>query len=217
MEEFNIILAGVGGQGTVLASEILGTAAVMAGFNVQESEVLGMSQRGGAVVSHIRFGSKVYGPIVPDGKGDVLVALEISEALRNITLLSRQGLSIVNTRPIIPYTVSIGISKYPSLEEIMERLTKYARVIAIDATELAGKAGNVVAVNTVMLGALAGSGRFPIGRETILKAIEARVNKNVVQVNRKAFMLGYEEVRSTSRAGRIENLSPQAQTHGRSP
>jgi indolepyruvate ferredoxin oxidoreductase beta subunit len=194
IEEFNIILAGVGGQGTLLASNILGTAAIMAGLNVRGSEALGMSQRGGAVVGHLRIGSAVYGPLVPDGKGDVLVGFEPSETLRNVTYLSKDGLIIVNTRPIVPHMVSIGLSVYPSTDEILGKLEQYARVVAFNATELAEKAGGVIAVNTVMIGALAGSGRLPIKSELILKAIERCVPKGTVAMNQKAFELGYDEI-----------------------
>jgi len=194
IEEFNIILAGVGGQGTILASSILGTAAIMTGLNVRGSEALGMSQRGGAVVGHLRIGSVVHGPLVPEGKGDVLVGFEPSEALRNIAYLSRDGLIIVNTRPIIPPIVSIGVSVYPSIDEILGKLKQYAQVVTLDATELAEKAGGVITVNTVMIGALAGSGRLPIKNETILKAIERCVPKETIAINQKAFKLGYNEI-----------------------
>ncbi len=193
LEELNIILAGVGGQGIVLASSMLATAAVMAGLNIRGSEVLGLSQRGGAVVSHIRIGSKVYGPTVPDGKGDILVGLELSEALRNVTLLSREGLIIVNTKPIVPHTVTIGRSKYASQEEIIKKLKEYARVVAMDADRLAQKAGSTISINAVMLGALAGSGKLPMDKETILKAMEVLLPKQAGPVNRRAFALGYEE------------------------
>ncbi len=200
IEEFNIILAGVGGQGTILASNILGTAAIMAGLNVRGSEALGMSQRGGAVVGHLRIGSAVYGPLVPDGKGDVLVGFEPSETLRNVTLLSRDGLIIVNTRPIVPHMVSIGLSVYPSTDEILGKLRQYAQVVAFNATELAEKAGGVITVNTVMIGALAGSGKLPIKNEEILKAIDLCVPKATVAVNRTAFKLGYEKAQEILRS-----------------
>jgi len=200
IEEFNIILAGVGGQGTILASNILGTAAIMAGLNVRGSEALGMSQRGGAVVGHLRIGPAVYGPLVPEGKGDILVGFEPSETLRNVTLLSRDGLVIVNTRPIVPHTVSIGLSVYPSTDEILGKLKQYAQVVAFNATELAEKAGGVITVNTVMIGALAGSGRLPIKNEEILKAIESCVPKATIAVNRAAFKLGFEKAQEILRS-----------------
>lgn len=193
IEEFNVILAGVGGQGIILSSEVLGTAGIMTGLKPRGSEVHGMSQRGGSVVSHVRMGSSVYGPLIPEGKGDVLVGFEPIEALRNITLLSKTGLIIVNTRPIIPHTVYLGLKPYPNVDEVICKLKQYARTIAFNATELAKKAGGAVAVNMVMLGTLCGSGKLPIEKEIMLKAIESRVPRAMIKVNRTAFKLGYEK------------------------
>lgn len=199
IEEFNVIFAGVGGQGIILSSDVLGTAAIMAGLNSRGSEVLGMSQRGGSVASHVRMGSSVYGPLIPEGKGDVLMGFEPTEALRNVMLLSRTGLIIVNMRPIIPHTVSLGINLYPNVDDVIGKLKQYARTIAFNATELAKKAGGAVAVNMVMLGALCGSGKLPIEREIMLKAIELRAPKVTIRVNRTAFKLGYEKVQQIPR------------------
>lgn len=199
VEEFNVILAGVGGQGIILSSDVLGTAATIAGLNSRGSEVIGMSQRGGSVTSHVRMGSSVYGPLIPEGKGDVLVGFEPTEALRNITLLSRTGLIIVNTRPIIPHTVSLGLSPYPNIDEVIGKSIQYARTIAFNATDLAKKAGSVVTVNMVMLGSLCGSEKLPIERKIMLKAIELRVPSATIRVNSAAFRLGYEKVREINR------------------
>src|SRR5512139_3268386 len=116
LKELNVIIAGVGGQGVVLMSEILGTAAVRDGLRVRGSEVLGMAQRGGSVFSNIRFGEEVYAPLSTEGKCDILVALEPSEALRNIQYLNKTSIVIMNNRKVIPATVSMGKSSYPEID-----------------------------------------------------------------------------------------------------
>jgi len=193
VKESNILIAGVGGQGVILMSELLGNAAVSDGLNVRGSEVLGMAVRGGPVVSIIRIGSEVYGPLIPTGKCDILAALEPAEALRNASYLSQSSLVIVNTRKIIPPAVFIGLSKYPSLEEIIEKLnTISSKVIALNATQIAIEAGNPLTANIVMLGALFSSGQVPIKIETAKGAIQERFPEKRVPVNLKAFDLGYE-------------------------
>lgn len=201
IEEFNVILAGVGGQGIILSSDVLGTAAIMAGLKPRGSEVHGMSQRGGSVASHVRMGPSVYGPLIPEGNGDVLIGFEPIEALRNIALLSRTGLIIVNTRPIIPHTVYVGLKQYPNVDEVIRKLKQYAHTIAFNATELATKAGDAVALNTVMLGALSSSGKMPIQKKIVLEAIESRVPRPMIMVNRAAFRLGYEKAQEILRNG----------------
>ncbi len=196
VKEFNTIIAGVGGQGTILLAEILGEAATIEGLEVKGSETLGMAIRGGSVFSIIRIGSEVHGPLVPEGKGDVLVGLEPTEALRNITYLSKKGIAIINTRPIIPYTVPLGLTKYPQIKNVLEKLKRKSRkVIALDATKLAKEAGVPVAANMVMLGALAGTGKLPIKNRTLNKVIRAHFSKEVGQINIKAFRLGFEASR----------------------
>ena len=198
LEDFNIILAGVGGQGTLLASDILGTAAIMSGLKVQGSEALGMSQRGGSVVGHLRMGTAVYGPLVPEGKGDILIGFEPFETLRNISYLSKNGLIIVNTQAIVPSICAIGSITLPSINTLLDRLNQYAQVIAFDANELAKKAGSAITVNTVMIGALMGSGRFPLTKEKILEAIERVVPEQTVAMNKRAFDLGYNRISISS-------------------
>jgi indolepyruvate ferredoxin oxidoreductase beta subunit len=193
IKEMNIIICGVGGQGVVLISELLGHAAVQDELKIRGSEVLGMAQRGGPVFSNIRIGSEVYAPLTPEGKCDLLVALEPSEALRNITFLSESSLVNLNTRKLVPYTVYSEESKYPSLEEIQERLTKVAKkIILLDATRLAQEAGNLQSTNVVMLGSLFGTGQMPIKVETIKAVIRERFSAQVAAVNIKAFDLGYD-------------------------
>jgi indolepyruvate ferredoxin oxidoreductase beta subunit len=193
LKELNIIIAGVGGQGVVLMSEILGNAAVRDGLKVRGSEVLGMAQRGGSVFSNIRFGEEVYAPLTSDGKCDILVALEPSEALRNIGYLNKSSVVIMNIRKVIPATVSMGKSTYPDIEQLKIKLESVAaKVVALDAVDLSEKAGNRQATNVVMLGAVFGCGKMPINLETVKGAILERVPPKAADANMKAFALGAE-------------------------
>jgi indolepyruvate ferredoxin oxidoreductase beta subunit len=195
VERFDIVIAGVGGQGTILASRIIGRAAVIAGLKVRGSELLGMSQRGGAVFSHVRFGTKVEAPIIPKGAAHMLLAFEPAEGLRYLHYLSRNSLILVNTKPIIPQTVSAGLSKYPDLQQILQYYRSFATTIALDATQLAIQAGNPITTNSVMLGAMVGTGRFPLSSEIMRQAIEETVRKSLLDVNKKAFFLGFEKAK----------------------
>jgi indolepyruvate ferredoxin oxidoreductase, beta subunit len=191
VKELNVIIAGVGGQGVVLMSEILGNAAVRDGLRVRGSEVLGMAQRGGSVFSNIRLGEEVYAPLTTDGKCDVMVAVEPSEALRNIQYLNKNSTVIVNTRKVIPATVAMGKSTYPQIEQVLEKLRAVSdNVITMDATELAEKAGSRQAANVVMLGAAFGCGKMPIKLETVKDVIKERVPAKAVDANMKAFDMG---------------------------
>jgi indolepyruvate ferredoxin oxidoreductase beta subunit len=191
VKELNVIIAGVGGQGVVLMSEILGNAAVRDGLRVRGSEVLGMAQRGGSVFSTIRFGEEVYSPMTTDGKCDILVALEPSEALRNIQYVNKTSIVIMNNRKVIPATVSMGKSTYPEIEQIQSKLQSVvSKVIMLDAVELAEKAGNRQATNVVMLGTLFGCGKMPIRLETVKGVILERVPAKAAEANMKAFDLG---------------------------
>jgi indolepyruvate ferredoxin oxidoreductase beta subunit len=200
VREFNIVIAGVGGQGTILMAEILGEAATIEGLKVRGSEILGMAVRGGPVSSIIRVGSEVYGPLVPEGKGDVLVGLEPTEALRNIAYLSKNGIAIINTRPLVPYTVPLGLTKYPPIKNVLETLRgKSRKVIALDATKLAKEAGTPVATNMIMLGVLAGTAKLPIGNKTLKKTMKARFSMEMARINIKAFDLGFEVSRNLAK------------------
>lgn len=175
-------------------SELLGKAAVAGGLNVRGSEALGMAVRGGSVVSTIRIGSEVYGPLIPAGRADILVGTEPVEALRNISYLSKSGLVILNTDTVVPFTVSLGESEYPGLDEIIGKLKRVAsKVITLDAAQIALEAGSPLAANMVMLGALLATGRLPLKIETIKEAIQARFSAKQAPVNLKAFDLGYQK------------------------
>jgi indolepyruvate ferredoxin oxidoreductase beta subunit len=196
IKEFNVLITGVGGQGVILISELLGEAAVKDQLKVRGSEILGMAVRGGSVTSAIRLGEDVYGPLIPTSKCSALVGMEPSEALRNITCLSKSSLVILNTAVTVPFTVPLGQSSYPSLEAILEKLNKAAeRVIQLDAAKLAQEAGSLLTTNITMLGALFGTGRLPIKVSTIKEAIEERFPAKLAPVNMKAFDLGYESCR----------------------
>jgi indolepyruvate ferredoxin oxidoreductase beta subunit len=191
VKEMNIIIAGVGGQGVVLLSEILGNAAVRDGLKVRGSEVLGMAQRGGSVFSNIRLGSDVESPMTAEGKCSVLIGVEPSEALRNIQYLNKKSIVVLNVRKVIPATVSMGKCTYPEIQEIELKLKAVAgRVIMLDAVELAEQAGNRQTANVVMVGALFGCDDIPIKIETVKECIKERVPAKALESNLKAFDLG---------------------------
>jgi indolepyruvate ferredoxin oxidoreductase beta subunit len=192
-EVINVIICGVGGQGVILISEILGNAAVKDGLTVTGSEVHGMAARGGSVSSHVRVGKGALAPTVPIGKCDILLAMEPAEALRNVPYLSPLSLVLLNTQIILPFTVSLGKSSYPGLENIVDELAKLsAQVIALDAFRIAEEAGSLLTVNTVMIGCLLGSGKLPVCEDTVKKEIEIRFGPRASQANLKAFELGYQ-------------------------
>jgi indolepyruvate ferredoxin oxidoreductase beta subunit len=196
VKEFNILITGVGGQGVILMSELLGKAAVTDGLRVRGSEILGMAVRGGSVTSAIRIGEDVYGPLIPTGKCNTLVGMEPSEVLRNIAYLSKSSLVLLNTAVTVPFTVFLGESKYPSLEEMLEKLGKASgSIVQLDASKTAQEAGSRLATNIVMLGALFGTEQLPIKIATIKETIQARFPAKAAPVNIKAFDLGYETCR----------------------
>jgi indolepyruvate ferredoxin oxidoreductase beta subunit len=195
-KEINIIICGVGGQGVVLVSELLGNAAVRGKVAVKGSEVLGMAQRGGSVFSNLRLGGNIIAPMTPEGKCDVLIAVEPSEALRNIQYLAKNSVVVLNTTTVMPYTIYLGQSSYPTPEQIIGKLKKVTdRIITLDASGLAKQAGSGQAANVVMLGALFGTGLMPIKEETAKEAILTRFKAKVGEINIKAFDLGYEQVK----------------------
>ena len=188
MKTTNIMIVGVGGQGTLLASKLLGRLFLNEGKDVKVSEVHGMSQRGGSVVTYVRFGDKVYSPIVDKGEADYIVSFEKIEAARYADHLAKDGRIIVNTQEIDPMTVITGAAEYPS--GILEELTAKGMTIdAMDALSLAKEAGSVKAVNIVLMGRLAKY--FDIPYENWIAALEAVVAPKFLEMNKKAFQLGY--------------------------
>jgi indolepyruvate ferredoxin oxidoreductase beta subunit len=195
-KELNIIICGVGGQGVVLLSELLGSTAVRDGVALKGSEVLGMAQRGGSVFSNIRLGGDALAPMTPEGRCDIIIAVEPSEALRNIQYLAKNGVVVLNTQKVLPFTVFLGKSGYPDIKEIeagLSRVTK--KIITLDASALAQQAGSLQSANVVMLGALYGTGLVPMSVATAKAAILGRFKAKVGEINVKAFDLGYEAVR----------------------
>jgi indolepyruvate ferredoxin oxidoreductase beta subunit len=194
-KELNIIICGVGGQGVVLMSEFLGNASVKGGLEVKGSEVLGMAQRGGSVFSNLRLGTDAYAPLTPEGKCDVLIAVEPSEALRNMHYLTKESVVVLNTREVKPFTFYLGKTGYPSQEAMLKKLKEVSRqVITLDATTLAQEAGSVQSANVVMLGALYGTGLMPISDRSMKEVIAGRFKGKVGDINVRAFDMGCEAV-----------------------
>jgi indolepyruvate ferredoxin oxidoreductase, beta subunit len=185
----NILLVGVGGQGILLASEILSETFMLAGFDVKKSEIHGMSQRGGSVVSHVRYGREVFSPLVPEGEGDILFGFELMETYRYLPLLKKGGSVVVNDLEISPPSVLMGKELYPQglADKIRARFPDF---LLVDGQGLAREAGNLRAANTVLLGAV--SRRLDIAEEYWMQALEKMVPAKALEVNRKAFQLGRE-------------------------
>lgn len=186
-ETKNIMIVGVGGQGTLLTSRILGGLAMEVGFDVKISEVHGMAQRGGSVVTYVRYGAQVAEPIVEEGQADVLIAFERLEALRYAHFLKKDGVLIVNDQRIDPMTVVTGAAQYP--ENVIEELGKKYRTVSLNAMEEALKLGNSRVFNTVILGVTAKNMEFD--RDAWIRVIEATVPQKTIEINRKAFEAGY--------------------------
>lgn len=185
----NILLVGVGGQGILLASEILSEAAMLAGYDVKKSEIHGMSQRGGSVVSHVRYGAEVFSPIVPEGEGDILFGFELMETVRSLPLLKTGGTVVANDLQISPPSVLMGQESYPAgLVGQIKR--EFSDFLLVDGQKMASDAGNVKAANTVLLGAV--SKRLNIPEEFWINALEKMVPAKALEINKKAFRFGRE-------------------------
>ena len=190
METVNIMIVGVGGQGSLLASKMLGHLLVAQGYDVKVSEVHGMSQRGGSVVTYVRFGDKVYSPIIDRGEADFIVSFELLEAARWIEYLKPTGTVVTNTQQMEPMPVIAGLAKYP--ENLVEKMrAKGITVDAMDCLALAEQAGSSRAVNMVLMGRL--SHYFPeIPAEAWQASLEANVPPKVLDLNKVAFALGQQ-------------------------
>lgn len=183
----NILMVGVGGQGTLLASEVLSETLMQAGFDVKKSEIHGMSQRGGSVVSHVRFGKEVHSPIIPEGDADIILGFELLETYRYLPLLKKGGKVVANDLRINPSVVSTGSEKYP--EGVADKLRQLVPdCIILDGLQLATDAGNPKAANTVLIGAL--SMQLNVDEKYWLAAIGKMVPKKALDVNLRAFQLG---------------------------
>jgi indolepyruvate ferredoxin oxidoreductase beta subunit len=192
MKTTRLIIVAVGGQGNLLASKVLGEAALLADIPVRMSEIHGMAQRGGVVESAVVFGD-AQSTIISDGEADVLLGFEPSETLRAINKCNAETVVITNTAPLPPFTVAIGKGTYPDLNELQELIRqKTARLVAFDALSLAKQAGNFMSLNMVLLGSLIQTGMMPVSAENVREAIQTSTKKAFVDINIKAFELGVE-------------------------
>lgn len=189
MQTLNILLVGVGGQGTILASKILTHAALAQGYTVKMSEIHGMAQRGGSVVTQVRLGQEVYSPVIDEGEADIIIAFEQLEAYRWAHFLKEDGVLIVNTQKISPLPVLIGAAKYPAniLKDLKEKVTRF---VEIDGLKLAAEAGNAKSTNVVLMGVLARFMDFP--QDVWQDALKARIPEKLLALNQKAFASGYD-------------------------
>lgn len=190
-KKLDLLITGVGGQGAILASDIIGKAAVISGLPIRAAETHGMAQRGGSVVNHIRLGTGL-GSMIPKKGADIMLALEPMEAVRYLDFLKDSGVIIVNTQPIIPVTVTSGLAKYPDVQEILDVLSEKYIVKAFNADELAYEAGSRLAMNVTMVGAV--SGYLPISKEDLLESVKALVPQKTIETNVRAFEMGRRKV-----------------------
>jgi indolepyruvate ferredoxin oxidoreductase beta subunit len=200
----NILLCGVGGQGILLASEITSSALIKAGFDVKKSEVHGMAQRGGSVVAHLRYGKKVYSPLIEPGSADIAVSFELLEALRYLPYYRKETKVVVNTQKILPAPVSAGVDTYPA--DVLDQLaSRDLEVFPIDAFSIAKSVGETRAVNMVLVGAM--SVFLSIDEKLFLEVVDERVPEKVLQVNRQAFLKGkeiIEALRPPKKGGKVQ-------------
>jgi indolepyruvate ferredoxin oxidoreductase beta subunit len=192
--KIRMIFAGVGGQGVLTEANILAKAFLSAGEKALTSEVHGMAQRGGSVVCTVCAGD-VHSPLIADGGADAIISMEPTEALRYIKKLKEGGTVITDVNPVIPPNVSLGQNEYPDLESVFKEISNRGKLIKIDALEIAKRAGNAITKNIVMLGALSGMEILPIDREKILQVVRENVPAKYVEMNERAFNMGYEAVR----------------------
>jgi len=192
MDTFKIVVAGVGGQGTLLATRLLAEAALKAGMHVKIGETYGMAQRGGPVMGHIQIGGKVNNPQIRKGEADVLIGFEPAEAVRRgVTYLKGGGLALINTRVTAPVEVVSGMVPYPDMEKLIDLLRKVTdEVHLFDATGLAEEAGDPITTNIVMLGAVTKSGQLPYSEETVIETLKTGLKPQFLELNMRAFELG---------------------------
>lgn len=189
-KSFDVLIVGIGGQGTILASNVLGDACVIEGRHVRGAETHGMSQRGGSVETHIRIDGK-FGSLIAPGTADLLIAFDVLEAVRYRHFLKPDGVMIVNREIVVPTSVFSGKQPVPTIDEVEAELKAgSAKVILVDATGIAAKAGNPLAANIVLLGAA--SDKLPLAAESLSEAVRRNVPPKTVQINEKAFDLGKE-------------------------
>ena len=191
---YKIYLIGVGGQGTVKTATIIGEAAMAQGLNVVMSEVHGMAQRGGTVVTELKIG-QVNSPLIERNSADLLLAFELSEVLRVLSRIGKDSEVIVNQATIIPFTVSLGISEYPDKVQMFDKLRKEINhLYLMDAEKLALKAGNAITANMVILGAALAIPGFPVSKKSMIESMRRNVPAPTIEVNLQALEMGYEQL-----------------------
>jgi len=196
---YKIKLIGVGGQGTIKASTIIGEAAMKKGLNVVMSEVHGMAQRGGTVVTEFKIG-EAHSPLIEEAAADLLIAFEPVEALRALNKINQESFVIVNSSPITPFTVSLGISEYPELSSVFEELkVKIKNLLIINAEKKAKEAGSIISENMVLLGAAVATPNFPIEKDLIIQSMKENLPPKSIETNLRAFEMGFEEVKMWGR------------------
>jgi len=193
--EFNLIITGVGGQGGLTLSRIVGNAAMVEGYNVRIGETLGMSQRYGSVLSYLRFGEEVYSPLIEEGEANLMLALEPAEALRNARFLGKKSVAIINAYPIHTATTLVGKERYPELEEIKEAIGRICPVYMANFQREADRI-NPRTLGVLMLGYAYGRGLIPLRRESLIEGIKLTLRERLWEVNFKAFERGEELARS---------------------
>ncbi len=191
----NIVIVGVGGQGILISSQVIGRAAMAKGLDVFMSEVHGMAQRGGVVVTTVKLGEKVYSPLIGDGDADIILGFEPIETYRAIRKASKDTWVITNTAPIVPFTVSTGKQSYPDIDDIFKSLEEVTdKFVKMDARKLAMEAGAAITQNIVMVGALTATGVLPMSKEEMLEAVRQSVPERFMEINEKAFLKGFEQI-----------------------
>lgn len=188
----DILICGVGGQGTVLASKLTASAAMREGNTVHSAETIGMAQRGGSVTSHVRIGDKAFSPLIPDGKADLILAFEPAEAVRNLHFLKLGGSVIVNSHPVKPITESLNDTGYDGTQMIEFLKEHKVKTCVVDADEICQPFGSSKFFNIIILGVATGAGLLGIKKDSMILEIEQKVKAKFVEVNKKAFALGLE-------------------------
>ena len=198
MGAFRLVIAGVGGQGTLLASQLRAQSAIEAGLHVKIGETYGMAQRGGPVMGHVQIDGDAAGPQIRQGEADALLGFELGEAVRRgVTYLKKGGLAIVNTRKLPPVEVISGMAEYPGEIELLALLREVTGdILAFDATSTAEEAGDPITTNVVMIGALTASGTLPFSEKTITKAMREMIRPAYLEINVRAFELGKKAFKS---------------------
>ena len=198
MKKVELVLTGVGGQGILLAADLLSKASLKAGKGIWVSEIHGMAQRGGVVTTSIRIGD-VPSPSIADGSADVILSMEPLEALRQLKKLRGDGMIVTDPNPVVPFEVTLGKTKYPPLDRVFNELSKHSkRLVKVNTLQLAKKAGSTITRNVVLLGALAGVKVLPFDRSFLAQAIEERFPPRLIKQNMKAFELGVGAVNESS-------------------